>query len=79
MVASLIINDSKLKTFVKTSFIRKLLFAGDAAVIATSIDKAQELVNSFCYVSKLSVLPSILRKTEVIQAQPTKQIKGVKQ
>ena len=54
------------KTLLLTSIIRDLLFADDAALVATSLEEAQELVNCFSVACKAFGLTISIRKTEVI-------------
>ena len=69
------------KTLVKSSVIRDLLFADDAALVATSLEEAQCLVDRFSRASKAFGLTISIKKTEVVH-QPIpipKQVRGVKQ
>ena len=69
------------KTLTRTSLIRDLLFADDAAFVATSFEEAQDLVDRFSKASKTFGLTISIKKTEVVhQPMPTlKQVWGVKQ
>ena len=71
----------KAKTKVRSSIIRDLLFADDAALVATSLEEAQELVDRFSKACRAFGLTISVRKTEVVhQPPPTpKQVLGVKQ
>ena len=71
----------KAKTRTRTSVIRDLLFADDAALVATSFEEAQQLVNKFSAACKAFGLTISITKTEVVhQPAPTpRQIRGVKQ
>ena len=71
----------KSKTRLRTSIIRDLLFADDAALVATSLEEAQELVNRSSNASKAFGLTISIKKTEVVhQPSPSpKKIKGVQQ
>lgn len=71
----------KVKTLLRRTVIRDLLFADDAALVATSLVEAQQLVDRFSAACKAFGLTISIKKTEVIhQPCPTpKQVKGVKQ
>ena len=71
----------KARTLLRTRMICDMLFADDAALVATSFEEAQELVSRFSVASKAFGLTISIKKTEVVhQPPPTpKQIKGVKQ
>lgn len=69
------------KTKTRMAMILDLLFADDAALVATSLEEAQELIDRFSAASKAFGLTISIKKTEVVhQPKPTpKQKKGVKQ
>ena len=71
----------KAKTLTRPSIIRDLLFADDAALVATSVQEAQELIDRFSLACKAFGLSISIKKTEVVhQSKPTpKQVKGVRQ
>ena len=71
----------KAKTLLRRTIIRDLLFADDAALVATSLEEAQFLVDRFAAACKAFGLTISIKKTEVIhQPCPTpKQVNGVKQ
>lgn len=71
----------KAKTLLRRAIIRDLLFADDAALVATSLEEAQHLVDRFSAACKAFGLTISIKKTEVIhQPPPTpKQVQGVKQ
>ena len=71
----------KAKTLLRRIIIRDLLFADDAALVATSLEEAQLLVDRFSSACKAFGLTISIKKTEVIhQPPPTpKQVRGVKQ
>ena len=56
----------KSKTRLGTSIIRDLLFADDAAFVATSLEEAEELVDRFSNASKAFGLGISIKKTEVV-------------
>ena len=58
------------KTRLRTRIIRDLLFAGDAALVATSLEEAQELVDRFSDACKAFGLMISIKKTEVIHQPP---------
>ena len=65
----------------RARIIRDLLFADDAALVATSFEEAQQLLDLFSVACKAFGLTISIKKTEVIhQPLPTpKQIRGIKQ
>ena len=71
----------KAKTLTRPSIIRDLLFADDAALVATSVQEAQELIDRFSLACKAFGLSISIKKTEAVhQPKPTsKQVKGVRQ
>ena len=71
----------KTKTLLGRTIIRDLLFADDAALVATSLEEAQALVDLFSALCKAYRLTISIMKTEVIdQPQPTpKKVNGMKQ
>ena len=71
----------KAKTLTRTTLIHDLLFADDAALVATSFEEAQYLVDRFSLACKAFGLTISIKKTEVVhQPKPTpKQVKGVRQ
>ena len=71
----------KAKTLLRTEIIRDLLFADDAALVATSFEEARVLLDRFSAACKAFGLTISIRKTEVVhQPHPTpKQVQGLKQ
>ena len=71
----------KAKSRLRAKKIRDLLFADDAALVATSFEEAQQLLDRFSVACKAFGLTISIKKTEVIhQPPPTpKQIRGIKQ
>ena len=71
----------KAKTRTRTSIIWDLMFADDAALVATSFEEAQCLMDRFSAACKAFGLTISIKKTEVIhQPSPTpKQVRGIKQ
>ena len=69
------------RTLTRTCIIRDLLFADDAALVATSREGAQRLMDRFSAACKAFGLTISIRKTEVVHqpAPAPKQIPGVKQ
>ena len=67
------------KTKTRIAMILDLLFADDAALVATSLEEAQELLDRFSAAYKAFVLTIGVKKTEVVhQPKPTpKQKKGI--
>lgn len=64
-----------------TSIIRDLLFADSSALVATSLEEAQELLDRFSVACKAFGLNISIKKTEVIHQTcfTSKQIQGGKQ
>ena len=71
----------KAKSRLRARIIWDLLFADDAALVATSFEEAQQLLDRFSVACKAFGLTISIKKTEVIhQPPPTpKQIRGIKQ
>ena len=71
----------KAKTLIRPTIIRDLLFANDAALVATSVQEAQELIDRFSLACKAFGLTINIKKTKVVhQPKPTpKQVKEVRQ
>ena len=71
----------KAKSRLRARIIRDLLFADDAALVATSFEEAQKLLDQFSVACKAFGLTISIKKIEVIhQPPPTpKQIRGIKQ
>ena len=71
----------KAKSRLRARIIRDLLFADDAALVDTSVEEAQQLLERFSVACKAFGLTISIKKTEVIhQPPPTpKQIRGIKQ
>ena len=69
------------KTLLRRTIVRDLLFADDAALVATSLEEAQHLVDRFSAACKAFGLTISIKKTKVVhQPAPTpKQVHGVKQ
>lgn len=68
------------KTRTRTSIIRHFLFADDAALVATSFDEAQRLMDRFSAACKAFGLTISITKTEVVhQPAPRTKTIGVKQ
>ena len=69
----------KAKTRTTPSIIRDLLFAVDAALVATSIEETQDLVDRLSNARKAFRLTLVLRKVAHQPKSIPKQVKGIKQ